>query len=137
MWRAVWIVFGLLLVACGDTSAAGDGVTLTPIVGAGSPTSETVAVGRVAIIAIKGTKPGGQASVTISAPPHTACTIQYTMPDGKVGRAPGLNNKTTDAAGRATWTWYVGTTSPSGIGTIAVDCGGVQASERILIGVRE
>ena len=92
---------------------------------------------RVNVTAIRGTIPGGQASATVLTAPNTRCTIVYTMPDGRIGSAAGLGPKTTDAQGRATWTWSVPTTTAPGVGKVAVTCGGVTGSERILIGVGE
>ena len=86
---------------------------------------------------ITGATPGGNASATVAAPPNTRCTIAYTMPDGREGQLPGLGPKTTDAQGKATWTWYIATNTPRGIGMVAITCGGITRSERILIGVGE
>lgn len=126
MRRWCWLAVGLFAVACGQASAPA-AVTITP---------GTAATG-VVLSSVKGTNPGGQATATVTAAPHTRCTITYTAPDGRASRLPGLNAKETDAQGRATWTWYIATTTARGIGMVAVECGGVTRSERILIGVGE
>jgi hypothetical protein len=99
--------------------------------------SATVTAADVVLSSITGASPGASASATVVAPPKTYCTIVYTMPDGREGHLPGLSPKTTDAHGKATWTWYIATNTPRGIGMVAVTCGGVTRSERVLIGVGE
>lgn len=99
--------------------------------------SATIAPADVVLSSISGADPGGRASATITAPPNTRCTIVYTMPDGREGRLPGLDPKTTDARGAATWSWYITTNTPRGIGMVAITCGGITRAERILIGVGE
>jgi hypothetical protein len=123
--RMLWLPVIVLLASCGQ------GATSPPVV------SATVAAADVVLSSIAGANPGGRASATISAPPNTRCTIAYTMPDGREGRLPGLGAKTTDARGAATWTWYIATNTPRGVGTVAITCGGVTRAERILIGVGE
>lgn len=125
MWRSLWLALALFAVACGGTSAPETAAAPgTPITG-------------VVLSSVVGANPGGRASASVIAPPNTRCTITYTAPDGRIGRLPGLDPKTTDAGGRATWTWTIATTTAPGIGTVAVECGGVTRSERILIGVRQ
>lgn len=121
-----WLCFSvaLLVVACGRTSAP-----------ATTPAAPGTATTDVVLSSITGTNPGGQASATVTAAPNTRCTITYTAPDGRIGRVPGLGPKTTDAQGKATWRWYIATSTARGIGAVAVDCGGIVRSERILIGV--
>jgi len=106
-------------------------VTPLPIV------SATLTAGDVVLSSITGTDPGGSASATVAAPPNTRCTIAYTTPDNRMAHLPGLGPKMTDAHGKATWTWYVATNTARGIGTVAITCGGITRSERILIGVGE
>lgn len=130
-----WFVFliGSLLVACGGATESG----AAGAVAATSAGASVTAGGRVILSSITGANPGGHASATIAGPPDTRCTITYTMPGGAVGNAAGLDPKTTDARGRATWTWYIATTTARGIGMVTVNCGGLMGSERILIGVGE
>jgi hypothetical protein len=124
MRRALWFFAALFLAACGGMATPTD-----PIPTAGVSTAPVV------LSSIVGTNPGGQASATVTAAANTRCTIAYTAPDGRVARLPTLGPKTTDAHGRATWSWYVPTSTARGIGMVAVECGGVTRSERILIGV--
>ncbi|MDQ2787031.1 MAG: hypothetical protein M3Y58_18735, partial [Chloroflexota bacterium] len=114
-----------LLASCGQSA------TPAPLV------STTIAAGDVVLSSIRGTDPGGSASATVAAPPNTRCTIVYTTPDNRIMHLPGLGPKGTDAHGKATWTWYVATNTARGIGTVAITCGGITRSERILIGVGE
>lgn len=125
--RRHWCWFPALffLTSCGQPTTPASLVPTT-----------SVPVG-VVLSSVVGTKPGGTASAAVTAPPNTRCTIAYTTPDGRTPRPPGLDPKTTDARGRATWTWYVGTNTAPGIGTVTVECGGITRSERILIGVGE
>jgi len=122
-WR--WLPMIVLLAACGQSA------TPPPVV------SATITAGDVVLSAITGTEPGGSASATVVAPPNTRCTIAYTTPDNRTASLPGLGPKTTDAHGKATWTWYVATNTARGIGTVAITCGGITRSDRILIGVGE
>lgn len=134
-----WLCLGasLLLVGCSAGSTPGASPPATPSAGVSqSPPTAPTGIGTVTISTI-GAKPGEKASATVRAAPNTLCSIIYTMPDGKVARPAGLGPKMTDAAGRATWTWTIGTTTAPGIGKVAVECGGAGAAERILIGVRE
>ena len=121
-----WLPVIVLLAACGQSA------TPQPVAPAA-----TVAAADVVLSSITGADPGGNAAATVVAPPNTRCTIAYTMPDGREGRLPGLAPKTTDARGKATWTWYIATNTPRGIGRVAITCGGITRSERILIGVGE
>lgn len=129
-----WVLLGLLLTGCTAHSQS----TIVPrsTAAPGSSVSASPS-GSVNIVAIHGAKPGDQASVTALAAPDTRCAITYTMPDGKVGRVPGLNPKTTDSTGRVTWTWIIPSTTSPGIGNIGVECNGAKGAERILIGVGE
>lgn len=120
-----WLLIVLLLSSCGQAVPATAGSTAV------------IAPAAVVLASIVGTDPGGSASATVSAPPNTRCTIAYTTPDGRLAHLPNLNPKTTDARGKATWTWYIATNTPRGVGMVAVTCGGVTRSERILIGVGE
>jgi hypothetical protein len=123
--RMRWLPVAVLLASCGQSA------TPPPVL------SATITAADVVLSSISGAIPGGNASATVVAPPSTRCTIAYTMPDGREGHLPGLSPKNTDAHGKATWTWYVATNTPRGTGMVAVTCGGVTRSERILIGVGE
>ncbi len=125
MRRWLWLPAIVLLAACGQSA------TPPPVV------SATIAAEDVVLSAITGTDPGGSASATAVAPPNTRCTIAYTTPDNRMASLPGLGPKTTDAQGKAAWTWYVATNTARGIGTVAITCGGITRSDRILIGVGE
>jgi hypothetical protein len=120
----LWLSMIVLLAACGQSAPQ-------PV------DSATVAAGDIVLSSINGANPGGNASATIAAPPNTHCTIAYITPDGRAGNLPGLGPKATDAHGRATWSWYIATNTPRGTGMVAITCGGVTRSERILIGVGE
>lgn len=123
--RWLWLPAIVVLAACGQSAAP------QPV------DSATVAAADVVLSSVRGANPGGNASATIAAPPNTRCTIAYTTPDGRAGNLPGLGPKATDARGRATWSWYIATNTPRGTGMVAITCGGVTRSERILIGVGE
>lgn len=125
MRRWFWLPAIVLLASCGQSA------TPPPVV------SVTITAGDIVLSSITGTAPGGSASATVAAPPNTRCTIAYTTPDRRTAPLPGLGPKTTDAHGKATWTWYVATNTARGIGTVAITCGGITRSERILIGVGE
>jgi len=120
-----WLSIIPLLSSCGQSAPATIGSTAV------------INPATVVLASIVGTDPGGSASATVSAPPNTGCTIAYTTPDGRRAHLPNLNPRTTDARGRATWTWYIATNTPRGVGMVAVTCGGVTRSARILIGVGE
>jgi hypothetical protein len=120
-----WLPMLMLLASCGQTA------TPPPIL------SATITAADIVLSSVTGAIPGASASATVVAPPNTRCTIAYTMPDGREGQLPSLSPKTTDMHGKATWTWYIATNTPRGTGMVAVTCGGVTRSERILIGVGE
>jgi hypothetical protein len=123
--RMLWLPVVMLLVSCGQPA------TSPPV--ASAPTTDA----NVVLSSITGANPGERASATISAPPNTRCTIVYTMPDGREGHLPGLGAQMTNARGKATWSWYIPTNTPRGIGMVAITCGGITRAERILIGVGE
>ena len=127
MLRCLTFLCGVFLVACGaDATAAG---TVPP-----NAPSQTPVTGQV-VVTVHGAKPGERASATVSAPPHVQCVIIYRTPDGKTPRAAGLEPKTTDAQGRATWSWPIASTTATGIGEIDVTCDGIVAAPvRIFIG---
>src|SRR5690349_13713524 len=97
--RWLTLLGGLFLVACSADAAGG-----TAIVPTGS--SRTPASGQV-IVTVHGAKPSEKASAAVTALPHAQCTIVYRTPDGKTPRAAKLEPKTTDAQGRATWSWPI------------------------------
>jgi hypothetical protein len=119
---------GCFLVACGSPQPSPPNDTFAaPSVGSGS--------GAVVIGGVTGGQPGERASASVSAPPQTACVITVTAPDGKTVRAAGLEPKTTDAAGHASWLWQVAPGTATGIGMVDVACAGVHAAPvRLFIG---
>lgn len=125
MRRLLWFPVIMLFVSCGQSAEPQQVV------------SATIAAADVVLSSITGANPGGNALATVAAPPNTRCTIAYTMPDGREGHLPGLGPKTTDVHGKATWSWYIATNTPRGVGMVTITCGGITRSERILIGVGE
>jgi hypothetical protein len=123
-WAA--LLCGVLLVSCGGHTVADSAAFVTP--------AQTAVSGRV-VASVHGAKPGERAAVTVAAAPNARCTIVYETPDGKRPRAAGLEPKTTDAQGRAVWSWPIAATTATGIGMVQVLCDGI-ASEpvRIFIG---
>jgi hypothetical protein len=88
----------------------------------------------VEIVSIQGARPGQQASTTVKTTPSAQCVPRYTTPAGTNSAAQGLGPKTADSGGTASWSWFIGTNTRPGTGTIYVTCGGAQASAPIEIG---
>ncbi len=65
---------------------------------------------------------GGQALVTIQTRPATYCAIAVIYKSGS-SKAAGLDPQTSDAGGKITWTWKVGTRTTPGTWPIIVECG--------------
>jgi hypothetical protein len=117
-----------VLLACTACGAATPGPTTSS---SGSPAIG----GTVVIVGIRGGPPGSLASASVTGPPQTRCTIAVTAPDGHPINAAGLDPRTTDAHGHATWTWQIPTLTATGIGMVDIACGGVHAAPvRLFIG---
>lgn len=76
---------------------------------------------------------GQTASLSARAAPGATCNISYVTPAGTVSTAQGLISKVTDATGNASWSWVIGTNTRSGTGSVRVTCGGVSATQPIVI----
>jgi hypothetical protein len=76
---------------------------------------------------------GATATATVTDAPGVTCTISYRTPSGAVSEAAGLGNATTDANGRASWSWAIGGSTNPGTGTVTVRCGTVSRSVPIVI----
>lgn len=72
--------------------------------------------------------------VMARAAPSTQCSIRYVTPAGTVSSAVGLEAKTVDANGIATWTWTIGPGTRLGQGSVAVTCSGQTRTSTITIG---
>jgi len=69
-----------------------------------------------------GIPPGGSAPITVHARPNTSCSIVVFDSSGR-SSAPGLDPKTTDAAGDVAWTLSVDKSATRGQWPITVTCG--------------
>jgi hypothetical protein len=131
-------------ITCGDGrtivgtttqgACAGQGGVLS--VSATPPEAPTPggAEATVAVLAVQGAAPGGQASVTVQTQPGRSCSIVYTSPAGEVSNAAGLNNQAADRTGRASWRWTIAPATPPGVGKVTVRCGSASATAEIMIG---
>jgi hypothetical protein len=87
----------------------------------------------VTITAQPGTVARGRtASVGVRYLPNTGCTIVVSYKNGP-STAQGLEPKTTDASGTASWSWTVGTSTIHGSWPVTVTCGGKSASTVVIV----
>jgi len=85
-------------------------------------------------LTVVGAPPGGNASASVQTSPGASCSITYVTPSGAVSGAQGLEPKTADANGFASWTWKIGPSTKPGTGTVKVTCDCVTASKPLQIG---
>jgi len=85
----------------------------------------------ITFLAVSGARPGHEASVTVQATPNADCSITYTTPSGRASKAKGLEDKTSDAEGKVSWSWLIGGRTTSGTGTVTVRCGQHSATTQI------
>jgi len=64
---------------------------------------------------------GSNATTTVAAPAGEYCTIAVTYRNG-ASHVDGLTDKTVDASGKVSWTWFVGPGTASGSAPIDVSC---------------
>jgi hypothetical protein len=71
---------------------------------------------------------GRPVTLQVRTTPRTTCSIDlgYTS-------APVLDPSLSDSGGRASWTWRVGRSAPTGTWPVTVTCGGVRASTQIVV----
>lgn len=65
---------------------------------------------------------GASASAVVQTSPNAACVLSYRTPAGTVSQARGVGAATADGAGRAHWSWVIGTATRPGTGEITVTC---------------
>jgi len=63
---------------------------------------------------------GNYATLSAQTLPGASCSIVVMLPSGKASTAAGLGPKVAGADGRASWTWLVGGTTGTGVGSITV-----------------
>jgi hypothetical protein len=63
---------------------------------------------------------GNNATVSAQTLPGASCTIVVMLPSGKASTAAGLGPKVAGADGKVSWTWLVGGTTATGVGSISV-----------------
>lgn len=90
-----------------------------------------VALGRVDIAAAQtntsidyviGGYPGDTAEVGVYTRPGASCTIRYVTPLGTTSRAQGLTTKRANGEGFVSWSWFIGTNTRPGTGSVTVNC---------------
>jgi len=106
-------------------------VTAAP---AAVPVQPAPASSGVRFVAVQGTSPGRNASVTVQAAASARCSIRYITPLGTNSTAAGLVSQTADASGSASWTWLIGGNTTRGTGSVTVTCNNASASSPIQIG---
>lgn len=99
-----------------------------------APAATPGVTGSVALISVIGASPGGVASASAQTSPAAVCSIVYVTPAGTTSKAQGLATNVADAAGVASWTWNIGSSTRPGVGSVTVTCGGASVSEPITIG---
>jgi hypothetical protein len=112
---------GTVAVNCNGTAAT------TPIPIGSGPIA-------VSFTSVTGAAPGGTASATIQTSPGAFCKVDYFGPRG-VDRFEGgaLHAQQADANGNITWGWPIAANTPSGNGTVTVNCEGATASAAVPI----
>ena len=63
---------------------------------------------------------GNNATVSAQTLPGASCSIVVMLPSGKASTAAGLGTKVAGADGKVSWTWLVGGTTATGVGSITV-----------------
>jgi hypothetical protein len=99
-----------------------------------APTAQSQPSTGVQITSVTGARPGGSGRVVAQTQPGASCSIAYTTPAGTRSTAQGLNSKTADSNGMASWSWSIGPSTRPGSGTVVVTCDGQSASTAIQIG---
>ena len=99
-----------------------------------APTAQSQPSTGVQITSVTGARPGGSARVVAQTQPGASCSIAYTTPAGTRSTAQGLNSKTADSNGMASWTWSIGSSTRPGSGTVVVTCDGQSTTTTIQIG---
>ena len=137
--RLFWpFLLGAALILVDCSAAARVPPTTVPSVSS-RPTETTAAETRAgpapSFVSIVGARPGQTADVTIQTQAGTACSIVYFNPAGKLGMEDGLNqDQVADATGRATWSWTIEPTTPTGKGSLRVRCNAADSTADIPIG---
>ncbi len=89
--------------------------------------------GRLEIVSITSpVTPGEKATVTIRGTPGTTYRITVVYSSGP-SRASGLEDKTSDENGAASWTWRVGASTKAGVYTVEVTGGGQTVSAQFTV----
>ena len=107
----------------GSWPHGGSGATLpTPIAGASPPLTPTPS--DVAVTSVIATVAPGSSEVlrARSKKPHDSCNLIVILPSGRQSTATGLGTTSADAAGRAMWTWHIGTRTAAGLAHVTVTC---------------
>jgi hypothetical protein len=101
-----------------------------------TPAGPTAPAGTtVAFTSVTGASVGGTASASVHTAPGLTCAIEYWGPLGHDRVENGaLVAKQTDGSGNVSWSWVIAAGTPSGTGTVRVNCGGVVATSNITIG---
>ncbi|HEY1825077.1 MAG TPA: phospholipase D-like domain-containing protein [Acidimicrobiales bacterium] len=87
----------------------------------GAPVSSSGGVTITSLIA--SIAPGGYESLAAATPrPGQDCTLTVVLPSGYTSGASGLGEATTNAQGRVSWNWRIGTSTDPGTASLRVSC---------------
>ena len=123
-WRpAVALLLATALAACSTPAVeltATAAPTRTPLVTpTPAPTAIPLTISKVSVT--ESVAGGDKATAIISTASGASCTIEVTYDSGP-SQAAGLEATTSDASGKATWSWTVGRNTKAGEWPIEVAC---------------
>lgn len=77
--------------------------------------------------------PGARETLVARTRALDRCTLAVTLPSGRISTASGLGAATADAAGRVTWTWWIGPSTGAGTARATLICAAGRASATFAI----
>jgi endonuclease YncB( thermonuclease family) len=103
--------------------------TSTPL-----PTSTPVGAQDFTVLSLSSpVAAGSYASLSIQANPGSSCSLSYTTPAGTISQAKGLGGTAANSSGVCSWSWFIGSSTRPGTGSIKVTADGYTKNLSILI----
>lgn len=94
------------------------GILVGPSRSGGGATTGSLALVTFAATVARGSSP----TLAVRTRAGATCTMQVTLPSGRISTAAGLGSTTADGSGLAAWTWHVSTATGPGTATAQVRC---------------
>jgi micrococcal nuclease len=127
------------VVACGDTTTAQEttpsesspqasSAPTPPAAASPAPTQAVITFVNAPLTVAR----GSNATLGVKTAQNTPCSIEVDYASGP-STAAGLVAKTSDAAGKVSWTWKVGANTTPGDWPITVTCGGATGRTYITV----